>query len=187
MAKWIKKKRPILSPAIIEHPAYDEENNTIWYPPTKVGAFDLKLEIEIDVFLMEHGYSWQEVRKRRNLPKSWTKKAIYAYYNKYIKGNSTDVDELFKIEKPSIAFYKIDHPEYDKENNLIKCPLVRIEPYDIKLEVEIDVMLMEHGYSWSEVKERRQLPHNWTKKAVYAYYNKYIRRSEQCQKKQQAY
>jgi len=95
---------------------------------------------------------------------------------KYIKQTKPEPEILIKPKKPTLVPAKIDHPVYDERNNVIMYPLVRIEPFDVKLEVEIDVFLMEHGYSWQEVREKRNLPRSWTKKAVYAYYNKHVRR-----------
>lgn len=108
---------------------------------------------------------------------AWKFRRIECKHIKYIKVNNPTANmiETIAIKKPEIRFYNIEHPEYDKEKNIIKCPLIRIEPFDLNLEVEIDVMMMENGYSVSEVKERRHLPRQWTKQAIYSRYDRFIK------------
>lgn len=108
---------------------------------------------------------------------AWKFRRMKCRHIKYIiKNNPTaNMIETIPIKKPEVRYYNIEHPEYDKEKNIIKCPLIRIEPFDLNLEVEIDVMMMENGYSVSEVKEKRHLPRQWTKQAIYSRYDRFIK------------
>lgn len=104
----------------------------------------------------------------------WKFKREQCKHIQYIKKTKPTPNKTIEINKPEIRFYNIDHPIFDKEANVIKCPLVRIEPYDLGLEVEIDVMMMNCGYGFQEVKDIRHLPGSWTKRAVYYHFRKYI-------------
>jgi len=44
---------------------------------------DIHMEATIDFFMMKYGYSFSEVKERRHLPNSWTKKAVLDYIDKY--------------------------------------------------------------------------------------------------------
>lgn len=107
---------------------------------------------------------------------AWIFRRIECRHIKYIKKNNprANMIETIPIKKPEVGYYNIEHPEYDKEKNIIKCPLIRIEPFDLSLEVEIDVMMIENGYSLSEVREIRHLPREWTKRAIYSHYERFI-------------
>ena len=107
---------------------------------------------------------------------AWKFRRIECKHIKYIKNHNPTANmiETIAIKKPELRYYNMEHPGYDKENNIIKCPLIRIEPFDLTLEVEIDVMMMENGYSLSDVKETRHLPRQWTKRAIYDHYKRFI-------------
>ena len=107
---------------------------------------------------------------------AWKFRQIECKHIKYIKNHNPTANmiENIAIKKPELRYYNMEHPGYDKENNIIKCPLIRIEPFDLTLEVEIDVMMMENGYSLSDVKETRHLPRQWTKRAIYDHYKRFI-------------
>ena len=107
---------------------------------------------------------------------AWKFRRIECKHIKYIKNHNPTANmiETIAIKKPELRYYNMEHPGYDKENNIIKSPLIRIEPFDLTLEVEIDVMMMENGYSLSDVKETRHLPRQWTKRAIYDHYKRFI-------------
>lgn len=109
---------------------------------------------------------------------AWKFRRMECRHIKYIKKHNprANMIETIPIKKPELRFYNIEHPEYNKKQNIIKCPLIRIEPFDLTLEVEIDVMMMENGYSLSDVREIRHLPRQWTKQAIYARYQQYVKK-----------
>lgn len=86
--------RPELIPANILRPTFDRMKNTIFYPLVPLGAAGVWMEVTICWFLLEHGFSWCEVREHRHLPASWTRAAVYAYiehhgpaeYSSYMDG-----------------------------------------------------------------------------------------------------
>lgn len=50
------------------------------------------LEVEIDMVMMENGYSLSEVKGIRHLPREWTKKAIYSHYERFIQGECEKIE-----------------------------------------------------------------------------------------------
>ena len=44
---------------------------------------DTHMEATIDVFLMEYGYSFSEIRELRHISNQWTKSAVLNYIEKY--------------------------------------------------------------------------------------------------------
>ena len=74
-------KKPIAIPAKVTKPIF--KNGTILYPLVPIYPSDIHMEATIDVFMMKYGYSFSEVKERRHLPNSWTKKAVLNYIDKY--------------------------------------------------------------------------------------------------------
>lgn len=72
-------KHPDLIPANVLRPEFDKDKNVIHYPLVAFGG-SVWMEVTICWFLMEHGFSWGEVKQaRRHIPNSWTKSAVYAH------------------------------------------------------------------------------------------------------------
>jgi len=101
---------------------------------------------------------------------AWKFRRLECRHIQHVKTCGPKPGTTTEIKKPDMRPYNIEHPEYDEKQNLIKYPLVRLGGVDLSLEVEIDVMMMQHGYSTAEVKERRHLPNSWTRRAIYHHY-----------------
>jgi len=71
--------KPEAIPANVTKPIF--KDGKILYPLVPIG--DTHMEATIDVFLMNYGYSFSEVKDKRNLPNSWTKKAVLNYISRY--------------------------------------------------------------------------------------------------------
>ncbi len=59
------------------------KDGKILYPLVPLYPSDIHMEVTIDVFLIKYGYSFTEVKEKRHLPNSWTKKAVFDYVDKY--------------------------------------------------------------------------------------------------------
>ena len=68
--------------------------------------------------------------------------------------------------KPEYVLAMVEKPIYKKEENKLLIPLIRIEPYDYKMEALICYTMAKHGYLWKEIKEIRNLNPVWTLKKV---------------------
>lgn len=71
--------------------------------------------------------------------------------------------------RPTYVLARVEKPTYDKKNNRLLIPLIRIEPYDIHLEAFICYTMAKYGYKWKEVVEIRHLNPVWTLKKVKEY------------------
>ncbi|MBA7590105.1 hypothetical protein ES708_32207 [subsurface metagenome] len=71
--------------------------------------------------------------------------------------------DRYEIEKPLAM---VDVPIYKEKENKLLIPLIRIEPYNWKMEALICYTMAKHGYLWKEIKEIRHLNHIWTLKKV---------------------
>jgi len=71
--------------------------------------------------------------------------------------------------RPTYVLARVEKPTYDKKNNRLLIPLIRIEPYDIHLEAFICYTMVKYGYKWKEVVEVRHLNPVWTLKKVKEY------------------
>lgn len=67
-----------------------------------------------------------------------------------------------QLPKPEYVLARVEKPEYDKKNNRLLIPLIRIEPYDVKMEAIICYTMAKYGYLWKEIKEIRNLSDIWT-------------------------
>ena len=76
--------------------------------------------------------------------------------------------ELYKgpLEKPKYVLAKIEKPIFKEKENELLVPLIRIEPYDYKMEALICYMMAKYGYLWKEIKKIRHLNPVWTLKKV---------------------
>jgi len=70
------------------------------------------------------------------------------------------------VKKPEYVLAMVDKPTYKEEENKILIPLIRIEPYDYKMEALICYTMAKHGYKWKEIKGIRNLNPVWTLKKV---------------------
>ena len=77
--------------------------------------------------------------------------------------------EVETISKPEYVLAKVFEPKL-KEGKIL-CPLIPIG--DTHMEATIDVFLMKYGYSFSEIRELRHIPNQWTKLVVLNYIEKY--------------
>lgn len=76
-------KTPDLIPANVLQPVFDEKSNRILYPLVSFQEGPW-MEATICWFIMEHGFSWTELKsRRRHIPNSWTKRAVYAYIEEH--------------------------------------------------------------------------------------------------------
>lgn len=64
--------------------------------------------------------------------------------------------------RPEYVLARVERPTYDKKNNRLLIPLIRIEPYDVYMEALICYTMVKHGYRWKEVVEIRHLNPVWT-------------------------
>ena len=71
-----------------------------------------------------------------------------------------------QLPKPEYVLAMVEKPIYKKEENKLLIPLIRIEPYDYKMEALICYTMAKHGYLWKEIKEIRNLNPVWTLKKV---------------------
>ena len=75
-----------------------------------------------------------------------------------------------QLPKPEYVLAKVEKPEYDEKNNRLLIPLIRIEPYDVKMEAIICYTMAKYGYNWKEILEIRNLSNAWTLTKVKEYY-----------------
>jgi hypothetical protein len=73
--------RPEAIPARVTKPIF--KDGKILYPLVPIEPFDTHMEATIVAFMLKYGWSMTEIKKRRHLPNSWTKKAILDYIEKY--------------------------------------------------------------------------------------------------------
>lgn len=66
------------------------------------------------------------------------------------------------VEKPEYILAMVDKPTFKKKENKLLIPLIRIEPYDYKMEALICYDMARYGYLWKEIKEIRNLNPIWT-------------------------
>lgn len=66
------------------------------------------------------------------------------------------------VEKPEYILANVDKPIYKEKENKLLIPLIRIEPYDYKMEALICYNMAKYGYLWKEIKEIRNLNPIWT-------------------------
>lgn len=71
--------------------------------------------------------------------------------------------------KPEYILARVEKPTYDKKNNRLLIPLIRIEPYDVYMEALICYTMIKYGYRWKEVVEIRHLNPIWTLTKVKKY------------------
>jgi len=78
--------------------------------------------------------------------------------------------DLYEIEKPlkkpEYVLAMVEKPTYKEKENKLLIPLIRIEPYDYKMEALICYTMAKYGYLWKEIKEIRNLNPVWTLKKV---------------------
>jgi hypothetical protein len=74
-----------------------------------------------------------------------------------------------QLSKPEYVLARVKKPTYDKKNNRLLIPLIRIEPYDVYREAFICYTMVKYGYKWKEVVEIRCLNPVWTLKKVKEY------------------
>ena len=67
-----------------------------------------------------------------------------------------------QLPKPEYVLARVDKPTFKEKENKLLIPLIRIEPYDIKMEAIICYTMAKHGYKWKEIVEIRNLTSAWT-------------------------
>jgi len=67
-----------------------------------------------------------------------------------------------QLPKPEYVLAMVDKPTYKEEENKLLIPLIRIEPYDVKMEALICYTMAKYGYKWKEIQEIRNLNPIWT-------------------------
>ena len=75
--------------------------------------------------------------------------------------------------RPTYVLARVEKPTYDKKNNRLLIPLIRIEPYDVRMEALICYTMARHGYKWGEIVEIRNLNSDWTLTKVKRYIEKH--------------
>jgi len=97
----------------------------------------------------------------------WKFKRLECHHIKQIK--LFGGDKIETTNKPEYVLAKVFEPKL--KDGKILCPLI---PFgDIDMEATIDVFLMKYGYSFSEVRELRHIPAQWTKSAILNHIEKY--------------
>jgi len=86
-----------------------------------------------------------------------------------VKLNPSLYDLENPVEKPEYVLANVEKPIYKEKENKLLIPLIRIEPYDIKMEAIICYTMSKHGYKWKEIVEIRNLPNAWTLTKVKIY------------------
>ena len=66
------------------------------------------------------------------------------------------------VEKPEYVLAMVEKPIFKEKENKLLIPLIRIEPYDYKMEALICYTMAKYGYLWKEIKEIRNLSDIWT-------------------------
>ena len=74
-----------------------------------------------------------------------------------------------QLSRPAYVLARVEKPTYDKKNNRLLIPLIRIEPYDVRMEALICYTMAKYGYKWKEIIEIRNLNSNWTLAKVKRY------------------
>lgn len=69
-----------------------------------------------------------------------------------------------EIKKPEYRLAKVYTPTFDEKKNELLIPLVAFG--EVNMEATICFLMLEYGYSMSEIKEIRRLPSGWTAKAI---------------------
>jgi len=77
-----------------------------------------------------------------------------------------------QLSRPAYVLVRVEKPTYDKKNNRLLIPLIRIEPYDVRMEALICYTMARHGYKWGEIVEIRNLNSEWTLTKVKRYIEK---------------
>jgi len=72
--------RPEAIPARVTKPIF--RDGKILYPLVPIEPFDIHMEATIVSFMLKYGWSMTEIKERRHLPNSWTKKAVLDYIEK---------------------------------------------------------------------------------------------------------
>ena len=67
-----------------------------------------------------------------------------------------------QLSKPEYVLANVEKPIYKEKENKLLIPLIRIEPYDYKMEALICYNMAKYGYLWKEIKEMRNLNPVWT-------------------------
>ena len=75
-----------------------------------------------------------------------------------------------QLSKPEYVLAMVDKPIFKEKENKLLIPLIRIEPYDVKMEAIICYTMAKHGYKWKEIVEIRNLTGAWTLTKVKEYY-----------------
>jgi len=75
-----------------------------------------------------------------------------------------------QLTKPEYVLARVDKPTFKEKENKLLIPLIRIEPYDIKMEAIICYTMAKHGYKWKEIVEIRNLSNAWILTKVKEYY-----------------
>ena len=88
-----------------------------------------------------------------------------------IKVKQSRSEEIVVTGRPEAISAKVTKPIF--KDGKILYPLVPIEPFDTHMEATIVSFMLKHGWSITEIKERRHLPNSWTKRAVLDYIEKY--------------
>ena len=73
--------RPEAIPAKVTKPIF--KDGKILYPLVPIEPFDIHTEATIVSFMLKYGWSITEIKERRHLPNSWTKRAVLDYIEKY--------------------------------------------------------------------------------------------------------
>lgn len=81
-------------------------------------------------------------------------------------------EELTKKSKPKYVLAVVLKPIYKEKKNELFVPLVAIPDLNM-MEATICYYLLKYGYSWQEVKELRNIPYQWTKRAVLSHVERY--------------
>lgn len=74
-----------------------------------------------------------------------------------------------QLSRPAYVLARVEKPTYDQKNNRLLIPLIRIEPYDVRMEALICYTMAKYGYKWKEIIEIRNLNSNWTLAKVKRY------------------
>jgi len=79
--EYKEKEKPKYILAKVKKPIYKKESNTLLIPLVRVG--DIRMEATVCYNLLKYGYTMGEVRRLRDIPNSWTAKAIVEHIKQY--------------------------------------------------------------------------------------------------------
>lgn len=73
--------------------------------------------------------------------------------------------QCHRSQRPQYVLAKVYKPKYKAETNQLLIPLIGA-PDAHMMEATICFYMLKYGYSMGEIREIRNIPHEWTAKAI---------------------